>query len=115
MQGHEHGSEFLQVVHSFPIFLKCPVEGDPIPQIFWFDGNDREKSIKESDDVTIFENELWIKAANASNSRTYVCLAENPVGQIIYTFNVSVIGEFPQLLIRDKSLVTVFFGVFLTN
>ncbi len=67
------------------LVLKCPVEGDPKPDITWLKNG---VAIAENVETLVFEN------ANDVDDGEYVCRATNVFGTQTMTSKVNVLSKF---------------------
>ena len=86
-------SQKLSFAETQTAIMHCDVIGDPIPVIEWTrDGS----PVEQTDRVKFLSGNqiLAIHELVAADTGRFVCLAKNPAGNVISTFDLSVYGRF---------------------
>lgn len=77
-----------------PVTLKCPLSGNPVPQIKWF-RNGSNTELNGGQNIFIFDEgqKLSMLRPKETDSDVYVCVADNGVGTSSYTFELDILGK----------------------
>lgn len=79
----ENHTQFVSQ-ENCPVFISCPVNGNPEPNITWYKGYDHSTIISKVDTTMLPES-----VCNGG-LHTYTCFAENHLGNVTVTVKVIV-------------------------
>lgn len=79
-----------QVIEGLPLILKCPVEGTPVPRIYWLKN---EETVEAGDRILLQQSgtQLIVKETLNSDRGTYECVGKNVVGNMRANFSVDIL------------------------
>ena len=86
---HHEDSNVIESLEGLPITIKCPVVGNPVPDIHWMKDSaplDTVKALAEG-------NLLRIENSRQEHSGNYTCVAHNYAGNISKSFQLDVLGN----------------------
>ncbi|XP_023221211.1 hemicentin-1-like isoform X2 [Centruroides sculpturatus] len=95
-------SENITVVEADPLIINCPVNGYPLPSIYW------EKDglpLVENYNIDIKEETLTVISMNINDGGRYSCIAKNNAGTVTKDFSVFVHVP-PIINFKSANLVT---------
>ena len=72
------------IITGMTLTLKCPVAGDPRPEIVW---------LKNGEIVAVNKEILIINGTSGVDSEVYICKAVNDFGVQMVSSHVNVMGE----------------------
>ncbi|KAM7306033.1 putative hemicentin [Ixodes scapularis] len=83
-----------EVLLDSPFTLRCPVDGNPTPEVTWFkDDIELTPRGDRSIDITHHGQRLNVPHATEENTGLYTCKANNELGEILRHYNLQVRGE----------------------
>nr|CAD7569690.1 unnamed protein product [Timema californicum] len=88
-ENRDH-SNTIESLEGLPITIKCPVVGNPVPDIHWMKDDrplDDEPLVEEADGQT-----LHISNSRVEHSGNYTCVAQNYAGNISQSFQLDVMA-----------------------
>ncbi|GIY61965.1 fibroblast growth factor receptor 3 [Caerostris extrusa] len=85
----------VKVERGTSLFLECPAEGNPNPEIVWYQNDSVLTGTK--DVYTIHDWSLKIEKVDDSDSGRYTCVISNSRGVVHYNFTVEVVEGKPRL------------------
>jgi len=86
---HREDSNVIESLEGLPITIKCPVVGNPVPNVRWMKDSaplDTERAVAEG-------NLLHIENSRQEHSGNYTCVAHNYAGNISKSFQLDVLGN----------------------
>jgi hypothetical protein len=89
LSTHREDSNVIESLEGLPITIKCPVVGNPVPDIRWMKDSaplDTVRAIAEG-------NLLYIQDSRQEHSGNYTCVAQNYAGNISKSFQLDVLGN----------------------
>lgn len=88
---HREDSNVIESLEGLPITIKCPVVGNPIPDIHWM----KDSVPLDTQEETKGEagHMLHIKNSRQEHSGNYTCVAQNRAGNISKSFQLDVLGN----------------------
>ncbi|GFS20421.1 fibroblast growth factor receptor-like 1 [Elysia marginata] len=98
------------------ISLSCRVDGNPRPEVHWLrNSQPLEESQQLNKMVRLRNNQAVLRLSNLSDKDegTYTCIASNTLGQINFTYSLTVVGEIsakPRLIAPHPINQTVSLG-----
>nr|CAD7441765.1 unnamed protein product [Timema bartmani] len=88
-ENRDH-SNTIESLEGLPITIKCPVVGNPVPDIHWMKDDrplDHEPLLEEADGQM-----LHISNSRVEHSGNYTCVAQNYAGNISQSFQLDVMA-----------------------
>lgn len=92
LSRHIEDSNVIESLEGLPIIIKCPVVGNPVPDIHWM----KDSVPLDAPDAVRAEAEghmLYIKNSRQEHSGNYTCVAQNHAGNISKSFQLDVLGN----------------------
>ncbi|XP_069698018.1 hemicentin-1-like isoform X2 [Periplaneta americana] len=90
ISGHREDSNVIESLEGLPITIKCPVVGNPVPDIHWMKDslplNTQEAMRAEAEGQM-----LYIKNSKQEHSGNYTCVAHNHAGNVSKSFQLDVL------------------------
>jgi hypothetical protein len=92
LSTHLEDSNVIESLEGLPIIIKCPVVGNPVPNIHWM----KDSVPLDAPDAVRAEAQghmLYIKKSRQEHSGNYTCVAQNHAGNISKSFQLDVLGN----------------------